>query len=124
MLYQLSAAAAKQPPASGRYVTLYEKEDGNLDANVIDTQTGTDYGYQEGFNGAPSGTGAPDKNFSPTAAEFAAMPLDPAALRDVAHRLLRRAGGGAGAEVAEGLTGRPASSRAPSPPTTSCSPRR
>ena len=81
VLYQLSAAAAKQAPASGRYVTLYEKEDGNFDANVIDTQTGTDYGYQEGFNGAPSGAGAPDKNFSPTAAGFAAMPLDPAALR-------------------------------------------
>lgn len=81
VLYQLSAAAAKQPPASSRYVTLYEKEDGNLDANVIDTQTGTDYGYQRGYNGAPSGVGAPDKNFSPTAAGFAAMPLDPTALR-------------------------------------------
>lgn len=81
VLYQLSAAAAKQQAARGRYVTLYEKEDGNLDANVIDTQTGTDYGYQKGYNGAPSGVGAPDKNFSPTAAEFAAMPLDPAALR-------------------------------------------
>ena len=81
VLYQLSAAAAKQQAAPGRYVTLYEKEDGNLDTNVIDTQTGTDYGYQKGYNGAPSGVGAPDKNFSPTAAEFAAMPLDPAALR-------------------------------------------
>jgi hypothetical protein len=81
VLYQLSAAAAKQQATSGRYVTLYEKEDGNLDANVIDTQTGTDYGYQKGYDGAPSGVGAPDKNFSPTAAEFAAMPLDPSALR-------------------------------------------
>src|ERR1700722_1840312 len=55
VLYQLSAAAAKQQAARGRYVTLYEKEDGNLDTNVIDTQTGTDYGYQKGYNGAPSG---------------------------------------------------------------------
>jgi hypothetical protein len=81
VLYQLSAAAAKQQPAQGRYVTLYEKEDGNLDTNVIDTSTGDDYGYQKGYNGAPSGVGAVDKHFSPTAAEFAAMPLDPAALR-------------------------------------------
>jgi hypothetical protein len=82
VLYQLSAAAAKQQPVSGRYVTLYEKEDGNLDTNVIDTYTGDDYGYQKGFNGAPSGVGAVDKHFSPTATEFAAMPLDPAALRE------------------------------------------
>ena len=81
VLYDLSAAAAKQQPAQGRYVTLYEKEDGNLDTNVIDTSTGDDYGYQKGYNGAPSGVGAVDKHFSPTAAEFAAMPLDPAALR-------------------------------------------
>jgi hypothetical protein len=81
VLYQLSAAAARQQPAPGRYVTLYEKEDGNLDTNVIDTETGDDYGYQEGFNGAPSGAGAVSKHFSPTAAEFAAMPLGPAALR-------------------------------------------
>jgi hypothetical protein len=81
VLYQLSAAAAKQQAAQGRYVTLYEKEDGNLDANVIDTYTGDDYGYQEGFNGAPSGVGQVSEHFSPTAAEFAAMPLDPAALR-------------------------------------------
>jgi hypothetical protein len=81
VLYQLSAAAAKQQPASGRYVTLYEKESGNLDTNVIDTSTGDDYGYQKGFNGAPSGVGAVAKHFSPTAAEFAAMPLDPAKLR-------------------------------------------
>jgi hypothetical protein len=82
VLYQLSAAAAKQQPAQGRYVTLYEKEDGNLDTNVIDTQTGDDYGYQKGYNGAPSGVGKVDKHYSPTAAEFAAMPLDPAALRE------------------------------------------
>jgi hypothetical protein len=82
VLYQLSAAAAKQQPVPGRYVTLYEKEDGNLDANVIDTYTGNDYSYQKGFNGAPSGVGAVDKHFSPTATEFAAMPLDPAALRE------------------------------------------
>lgn len=81
VLYQLSAAAAKQQPVPGRYVTLYEKESGNLDTNVIDTYTGNDYGYQKGFNGAPSGVGAVSKHFSPTAAEFAAMPLDPAALR-------------------------------------------
>ena len=81
VLYQLSAAAAKQQPVPGRYVTLYEKESGNLDTNVIDTYTGDDYGYQKGFNGAPSGVGAVSKHFSPTAAEFAAMPLDPAALR-------------------------------------------
>jgi hypothetical protein len=82
VLYQLSAAAAKQQPAQGRYVTLYEKEDGNLDTNVIDTQTGDDYGYQKGYNGAPSGVGKVDKHYSPTAAEFAAMPLDTAALRE------------------------------------------
>jgi len=81
VLYQLSAAAARQQATTGRYVTLYEKEDGNLDTNVIDTQTGTDYGYQQGYNGAPSGAGTPAKDFSPTAAEFADMPLDPAALR-------------------------------------------
>jgi hypothetical protein len=44
VLYQLSAATAKQQPA-------------------------------------PSGAGAIDKHYSPTAAEFAAMPVEPAALR-------------------------------------------
>lgn len=81
VLYQLSAAAGRQQPGQGRYVVLSEKEDGNLDTSIIDSATGDMWSYQEGYNGAPSGAGKVSRHWSPTAAEFAAMPLDPAALR-------------------------------------------
>lgn len=81
VLYQLSSAAARQQPPQGRYAVLSEKESGNLDTSVIDSLTGDMWSYQKGFNGAPSGAGKRQPHWSPTAAQFAAMPLDPAALR-------------------------------------------
>ena len=87
VLYQLSAAAAKQQPAPGRYVTVYEKTASVLAATVIDTDTGNGYSYEKGAILTPSRQGAVVTDISPTAAEFAAMPLDPAALRKylIAH---------------------------------------
>jgi hypothetical protein len=81
VLYRLSSAAAHQPQAQGRYVVLSEKEDGNLDTSVIDGVTGDMKSYQKGSNGAPSGASAVERHWSPTAAQFAAMPTSQGALR-------------------------------------------
>jgi hypothetical protein len=81
VLYRLSSAAAHQPQAQGRYVVLSEKEDGNLDTSVIDSITGDMRGYQRGSGGAPSGASPVQPHWSPTAAQFAAMPTSRAALR-------------------------------------------
>jgi hypothetical protein len=51
------------------------------DTNIIDTRTGDLWGYQLGTNGYPSGGGSVTRHYSPTAAQFAAMPTDPTALR-------------------------------------------
>lgn len=88
ILYRLSSLAAGQPAAQGRYVVMStEGFDDHVvetkDTSVIDSRTGDLWGYQKGTRGAPSGTGPVTRHYSPTAADFAAMPTNPAALRAV-----------------------------------------
>ncbi len=51
------------------------------DTSVIDSRSGNMWSYQKGSGGAPSGTGPIARHYSPTAAQFAAMPTSPARLR-------------------------------------------
>jgi hypothetical protein len=80
-LYKLSTVAASQPPGQGRYVVMMTGGVDVKDTSIIDSRTGDMWSYQQGTDGNPSGGGAVTKNYSPTAAQFAAMPTDPAALR-------------------------------------------
>ena len=79
-LYQLSDAAAAAPAPFGRYVTLAESEDGGVKrTSVLDQKTGDVYTYQQGA-GVPAQLPVA-RHDSPTTAEFASWPTDPAALR-------------------------------------------
>ena len=85
-LYRLSSAAAGQPAGRGRYVVMSTKgfDDHVLetrDTSVIDSRTGNMWSYQQGLHGLPSGSGAVSRHYSPTAAQFAAMPTGLSALR-------------------------------------------
>jgi hypothetical protein len=80
-LSKLSAVAARQPAAQGRYAVMMTDGTDVKDTNIIDTRTGDLWGYQLGADGYPSGGGSVTRHFSPTAAQFAAMPTDPTALR-------------------------------------------
>jgi hypothetical protein len=97
-LFSLSAAAAKMPRPSGRYVVLKEiattKESGGGvtsseiggKTSVIDTITGSGVTYQDiTVSGAvgppPPGVLHAAAGTSPTLAQLDAMPTDPAALR-------------------------------------------
>ena len=80
-LYKLSAVAARQSAAKGRYAVMMTDGTDIKDTNIIDTLTGDLWGYQLGTNGYPSGGGSVTRHYSPTAAQFAAMPTDPTALR-------------------------------------------
>jgi hypothetical protein len=90
-LYHLSSAAARQSHerAGGRYVVMRTEgsdvKDGSInlkDTSIIDSRTGNMWSYQQGSGGNPSGKGF-TRRFSPTAAQLAAMPTLPAALRAV-----------------------------------------
>jgi hypothetical protein len=90
-LYHLSSAAARQPRdrAGGRYVVMKTEgsdlKDGSInleDTSIIDSRTGNMWSYQQGSDGNPSGKGF-TRRYSPTAAQLAAMPTHPAALRTV-----------------------------------------
>jgi hypothetical protein len=86
VLYRLSSAAAGQAPGRGRYVVMSTEgfDDHVLevrDTSVIDSRTGDMWSYQKGTGGAPSGTAPVSRHFSPTAAQFAAMPTALAPLR-------------------------------------------
>ncbi len=86
-LYRLSSAAAGQPAGHGRYVVMStESFDDHVleteDTSVIDSRTGTMWSYQRGRDGAPSGAGPVSRHYSPTAAQFAAMPTGLTALRE------------------------------------------
>lgn len=85
-LYRLSSAAAAQPSGRGRYVVMSTEsfDDRALetkDTSVIDGATGNMWSYQKGLGGAPSGTAPVSRHYSPTAAQFAAMPTGLVALR-------------------------------------------
>jgi hypothetical protein len=79
-LYKLSSVAASQPPGQGRYAVMMTAGTDIKDTSVIDSLTGDMWSYQQGTDGTPSGTGPVTKHYSPTAAQFAAMPTDPTAL--------------------------------------------
>jgi hypothetical protein len=72
-LYKLSTVAASQPPGQGRYAVVMTAGVDIKDTSVIDSRTGDMWSYQQGTDGSPSGKGF-TKNYSPTAAQFAAMP--------------------------------------------------
>jgi len=85
-LFRLSSAAARQPAGQGRYTVMStESFDDKVletkDTSVIDRSSGNMWSYQKGSSGAPSGTGPVARHYSPTAAQFAAMPTSPAGLR-------------------------------------------
>jgi hypothetical protein len=79
-LYHLSAAAASQPQGQGRYAVMSTEGEDVKDTSVIDSRTGNMWSYQEGTDGTPSGKGF-SRHYSPTAAQFAAMPTSLTALR-------------------------------------------
>jgi hypothetical protein len=79
-LSHLSSVAATASPLTGRYVVMTATQDGNVDrTTVIDQQTGDIWTYQKGAGLQPVLPVA--RHDSPTSAQFAAMPTDPAALR-------------------------------------------
>jgi hypothetical protein len=80
VLYHLSSLAARQPQAEGRYAVMSTTGTDVKDTSVIDSRTGNVWSYQEGSDGTPSGKGY-SAHYSPTAAQFAAMPTGVAALR-------------------------------------------
>jgi hypothetical protein len=79
-LYGLSSAAARQTESSGRYAVMSTEGSDVKDTSVIDSLTGNMWSYQAGTDGSPSGSGY-SKGYSPTAAQFQAMPTDLSALR-------------------------------------------
>ncbi len=78
-LYRLSSLAATAPQGRGRYVVLREMQDTYKRTSVIDSLTGDTWTYQHGA-GVPAELPVA-RHDSPTQAQFAAMPADPAALR-------------------------------------------
>jgi hypothetical protein len=79
-LYQLSSAAAAAPVPAGRYVQLTEEQSGDASrTSVIDSRTGDVWTYQQG-PGIP-GELPMARSDSPTQAQFARWPTNPAALR-------------------------------------------
>jgi hypothetical protein len=80
VLYHLSAVAAGQPQAKNRYAVMSTEGSDVKDTSVIDSRTGNMWSYQQGTDGSPSGKGY-SARYSPTAAQFAAMPTGLAALR-------------------------------------------
>jgi len=86
VLYRLSSLAAGQPAAQGRYVVMSTEGADNgvinvRDTAVLDSLTGDLWEDQKGSDGLPSGAGSLSRRFSPTAAQFAAMPAGLAGLR-------------------------------------------
>jgi hypothetical protein len=79
-LGRLSTAAASQPASAQRYAVMMTEGSGVKDTSVIDSLNGDLWSYQRGSGGSPSGTGF-TRHYSPTSAQFAAMPASPEALR-------------------------------------------
>ncbi len=80
VLYHLGSVAAGQPQGQGRYAVMSTEGINLKDTSVIDSRTGNMWSYQEGTDGYPSGKGYTPR-YSPTSAQFAAMPTGLAALR-------------------------------------------
>jgi len=80
VLYHLSSAAARQQQGQGRYAVMSTEGTDVKDTSVIDSRTGNMWSYQEGSHGNPSGKSF-TRRYSPTTAQFAAMPTGRAALR-------------------------------------------
>jgi len=80
ILYHLSSAAARQQQGQGRYAVMSTEGTDVTDTSVIDSRTGNMWSYQRGTDGTPSGKSY-SRRYSPTAAQFAAMPTGRAALR-------------------------------------------
>ncbi|MDX6333519.1 MAG: hypothetical protein QOG05_859 [Streptosporangiaceae bacterium] len=78
-LYRLSSVAAGAPQGQGRYAVMREMQDNYKKMSVIDSVTGDVWTYQRGA-GVPAELPVA-RHDSPTQAQFAAMPTDPAALR-------------------------------------------
>ena len=82
VLYHLGSVAARQPQGRGRYAVMSTEGDNVKDTSVIDSRTGNMWSFQQGRDGYPSGKGF-SRRYSPTSAQFAAMPTGLAALRAV-----------------------------------------
>jgi hypothetical protein len=78
-LYQLSSVAANAPAGQGRYVVMREVQDNYQRTSVLDSLTGDVWTYQRG-DGVPAELPVA-RHDSPTQAQLAAMPTEPAALR-------------------------------------------
>jgi hypothetical protein len=78
-LYRLSSLAATASPGQGRYVIMREIQDNYQRTSVIDSRTGDVWTFQKGA-GVPAELPVA-RHDSPTQAQFAAMPTDPATLR-------------------------------------------
>jgi hypothetical protein len=78
-LYRLSSLAAGTSQGQGRYVVMREIQDNYKKISVIDSITGDVRTYQQGA-GVPAELPVA-RHDSPTQAQFAALPTDPAALR-------------------------------------------
>jgi len=82
VLYHLSSVAAAQPRRAGRYAVMVTEGPHLKDTSVIDSRTGSMWSYQKGGDGNPSGKGF-TAHYSPTSAQFAAMPTSVAGLRAI-----------------------------------------
>lgn len=80
VLYHLSSVAAQQRHNQGRYAVMSTAGDDVKDTSVINSLTGDMWSYQQGRDGSPSGKGF-SPHYSPTSAQFAAMPTNVAGLR-------------------------------------------
>jgi hypothetical protein len=99
VLDQLSVAAGRAPQPAGRYIALTENDQGQGSKRTIvfDSLTGDVWAYQHGSE-VPR-TIPVSRHWSPTRAEFAAWPTNPARLR----ALLLSQGNQAGADDEEGV---------------------
>lgn len=110
VLYRLSSAAARQPSGRGRYAVMTTEGDDVRGTSVINSRTGDMWSYQQGSDGNPSGKGFSPR-YSPTAAQFGAVPTELAALRAALASLWQKQANPALA--APSNTGRPTVVRRP-----------
>jgi hypothetical protein len=103
VLYRLSSVAGRQSQGQGRYAVMTTEGTDVKDTSIIDSLTGNMWSYQKGSDGTPSGKGYTVR-YSPTAAQFAAMPTSRAALRAALiaqwHQQNKPAGTGTAAQKA------------------------